>query len=257
MTKPMNLPTDLSVHTLANDHPAGEYLPPHCHDEAQVVYARQGVMRVSVERDLWVLPPLRALLIAPRTEHAIDCRTAVSLRTLYLSGEEAYRLPRCQVIAVSDLLRATILRLVEGPCDSEQRPLLEALAISELQAQAIEPLRLPQPPDRRLKRIAEAWALDPSDRRGLKDWAASLAMSERSLIRAIRRDCGMTFRQWQRQARLLAAMEGLAAGRSVTAVALDCGYESISAFVQAFREVFGVTPARYFGHFSNSDRQNP
>lgn len=237
--------------TLADDHAAGTYLAPHCHDEAQVVYARQGVMRVSVEGDLWVLPPLRALLIAPRTEHAIDCRTAVSLRTLYLGGGGAELLPRCQVIAVSALMRATILRLTEGPCLEEQRPLLEALAVSELRGQSVEPLSLPQPRDRRLLRIAKAWSQQPADPRSLKDWAEELAMSERSLIRAVRRDCGMTFRQWQRQTRLLAALEGLAAGHSVTTVALDCGYESLSAFVQAFREVFGVTPGRYFEHERN------
>ncbi len=247
--------TRFSVRTLADDHAAGVYLAPHCHDEAQVVYARQGVMRVSVEGDLWVLPPLRALLIAPRTEHAIDCRTTVSLRTLYLSGREAALLPRCQVIAVSALLRATILRLTEGPVLEGQRPLLEALAISELRAQSVEPLSLPQPRDRRLLRIATAWAEQPADPRSLKDWAVDLAMSERSLIRAIRRDCGMTFRQWHRQARLLAALEGLAAGHSVTTAALDCGYESLSAFVQAFREVFGVTPARYFEPDRNRSQQ--
>lgn len=240
------LASDLTVRTLADDHAAGVYLAPHCHDEAQVVYARQGVMRVSVEGDLWVLPPLRALLIAPRTAHAIDCRTAVSLRTLYLGGRGAELLPRCQVVAVSALLRQTILRLTEGPCPERQRPLLEALAISELSGQSLEPLRLPQPRDRRLQRIAEAWAKDPADTRSLKDWSKALAMSERSLIRAVRSDCGMTFRQWHRQARLLAALESLAAGRSVTTAAFDCGYESLSAFVQAFREAFGVTPARYF-----------
>ncbi len=245
---PDSLAADLqpAIRTLSSDHAAGIYLAPHCHDEAQLVYARQGVMQVTVESDLWVLPPLRALWIPPRIEHAIDCRTAVSLRTLYLSGQRARLISRCRVIAVSDLLRAVVLRLVEGPCHERQRPLLEALAVSELSAHGAEPLRLPQPQDPRLWRIAQAWTADPADRRRLAGWARALGMSERSLIRAIRRECGMTFRQWQRQARLLAALEGLAAGRAVTTVALDCGYDSLSAFVQAFRQVFGTTPARYF-----------
>ena len=39
---------------------------------------------------------------------------------------------------------------------------------------------------------------------------------------------------------------GLAAGRPVTVLALDLGYDSPSAFIAAFKRAFGVTPARYF-----------
>ncbi|MGH9889236.1 MAG: helix-turn-helix domain-containing protein [bacterium] len=41
-------------------------------------------------------------------------------------------------------------------------------------------------------------------------------------------------------------MRQLASGQPVKAVAQDAGYGSPSAFVSAFRSVFGVTPARYF-----------
>ncbi|NMC48764.1 MAG: helix-turn-helix transcriptional regulator [Desulfovibrio sp.] len=56
----------------------------------------------------------------------------------------------------------------------------------------------------------------------------------------------MTFRIWRRQARLLAALRKLAAGEPVTAVALDLGYESQSAFIAMFKRALGVTPGRYF-----------
>jgi AraC-like DNA-binding protein len=56
----------------------------------------------------------------------------------------------------------------------------------------------------------------------------------------------MTVGRWRRQARLLDALRQLASGQSVKVVAQDAGYSSPSAFVSAFRAVFGVTPARYF-----------
>jgi AraC-like DNA-binding protein len=37
----------------------------------------------------------------------------------------------------------------------------------------------------------------------------------------------------------------LSNGASVTEAALDCGYQSPSAFIAAFKRTFGVTPARY------------
>jgi len=56
----------------------------------------------------------------------------------------------------------------------------------------------------------------------------------------------MTFRQWRRQLRFTVAIERLARREPVTTVALDLGYSSVSAFIEAFRNTFGVTPYRYF-----------
>jgi len=55
----------------------------------------------------------------------------------------------------------------------------------------------------------------------------------------------MAFGEWRRRCRLLHAMGPLVRGSSVTDVALETGYASTSAFVSAFRGLFGVTPGRY------------
>jgi AraC-like DNA-binding protein len=41
-------------------------------------------------------------------------------------------------------------------------------------------------------------------------------------------------------------MPRLGRGEPVTTVALEVGYESPSAFIAAFRAMFGVTPGRYW-----------
>ena len=51
---------------------------------------------------------------------------------------------------------------------------------------------------------------------------------------------------WRQQLRLGRALEKLAAGQSVTAVAFESGYGGVSAFVAAFKATFGRTPGRYF-----------
>jgi AraC-like DNA-binding protein len=46
-------------------------------------------------------------------------------------------------------------------------------------------------------------------------------------------------------ARMIHAAAALSSGGSVTAAVLDCGYDSVSAFITAFRRQFGETPGRY------------
>jgi AraC-like DNA-binding protein len=55
----------------------------------------------------------------------------------------------------------------------------------------------------------------------------------------------MTFPQWRAQLRLQHALLSLATGASVTGTATTCGYASLSAFIAAFRDAFGSTPAAY------------
>ncbi len=107
-------------------------------------------------------------------------------------------------------------------------------------------MHLPEPEDPRLKRIAAALGADPGDPRTLAAWGKEVGASVRTLSRRFLAETGMTFRQWQRQARLHAALVRLAQREPVTRVALDLGYDSPSAFIHAFRRALGTTPGQYF-----------
>jgi AraC-like DNA-binding protein len=60
------------------------------------------------------------------------------------------------------------------------------------------------------------------------------------------KETGMTIGKWRQQSRLLHALRLLASDRPVSAVAFEVGYESVSAFIAAFKRYFGTTPMRYF-----------
>jgi AraC-like DNA-binding protein len=55
----------------------------------------------------------------------------------------------------------------------------------------------------------------------------------------------MTFPQWRAQLRLQHAMVLLAASSTVIGAATASGYSHVSAFIAAFKDAFGVTPAAY------------
>lgn len=233
--------------TLASDYPRGHRIESHTHDVDQIVFAKSGVMQVRAEDGAWVVPPARALWMPAQVAHTIHCTTAVAMRTIYLRGGSAGpQSGGCAVVTVTPLMREIIVRLVEGPVPPERAGRLAHLLLDELRTVAVAPLHLPDPRHPALRTIADALRDDPADRRGLDQWARTVGMSRRTLARRFAAETGLTFGAWRRQLRFLAALQELAADVPVTRVAFDAGYDSVSAFIHAFRRTLGVTPGRYF-----------
>jgi len=229
---------------------AGERVPRHRHRRAQLAYAAAGVMTVGTDDGAFVAPPLRGVWIPGGVAHRIEARTAVAMRTVYVEPAAAPGLPRAVcVLQVTPLLRELIVAAVAAAPDypaggPEERLML--VILDQLRALPVAPLALPVPRDARLRRLTDGLMADPADPRGLEGWAAGVGASVRTLTRLFEAETGMSFRAWRAQLRLLRALEMLAAGRPVTAVALEVGYESPSAFIAMFRRCLGTTPTRYF-----------
>ena len=69
--------------------------------------------------------------------------------------------------------------------------------------------------------------------------------SARTIRRLLVKETRMTFLEWRNRRRLIAALEYLANGETVTHAAFAVGYDSPCRFIVAFRAMF-VTPSRYF-----------
>ncbi|TYC49397.1 helix-turn-helix transcriptional regulator [Rhodobacterales bacterium] len=228
-------------------YPADTEIAPHTHPAGQLIHAISGAMRVSANDMLWMLPVGRALWIPADVEHAIRCEGEVGMRTVYLSPACQGTPPSLQLIAVSALAREMLVRLAEGGAN-HLKPAFAAVLLSEIEAGSIAPFCLPIPAEPRIAELARALRKDPASRRSISAWAKRLGFSERNLIRTIRQETGMSFRELRRQTRVMIAIERLATGQSVTGVAWDVGFETPSAFIHAFRVVTGVTPRRFMAN---------
>jgi len=234
----------------AADFPSGYCLRDHRHPSAQLIYASIGVMTVSTAQGRWVVPPQRAVWVPPAVSHSVRMTGEVKVRTLYLDPSLLRDPPTaCCVVQVSPLLRELILRAIEfvqpytldGP---EAR--IAAVLVDEIKAGRVAALHLPRPKDPRLLAITTQLEKDPADKRTLAQWGRMAAASPRTLARLFQKETGLSFIRWRQQACLLEALELLAAGSPVTAVAIDLGYDSLSAFITMFRSSLGTTPGRYF-----------
>lgn len=241
---------DRPVVGFAFDYPSGHRIPRHHHGKAQLIYASRGIMTVTTQAGTWIVPPQRAVWVPARVSHQIAMSGNVSMRTLYLGGDAAAHMPdACCVVTVPDLMRELILAVVafEQPYPREGREArLVDVLLDELATIPVAPLFVHMPQDKRVQEIVRVLRKDAADPRSLEEWSAQVGASPRTLARIFVKETGLTFGRWRRQLRLLAALEQLAAGASVTSVALSLGYDSPSAFISVFKKHMGATPAQYF-----------
>ena len=238
-----------AVAAMPKDFPDGFRIVPHSHERAQLIYATVGTMRVATDDGMWMVPPQRAVWMPPGVRHGIVMSSDVTMRTLYLREDAAPFMPdACRVLPVSPLLRELIVRATELPLRyDEDGPAghVVALILAELQGLQSLPLRLPMPSDARLRGLCEQLLAAPGDQRTLSAGARTINASARTLARHFQNETGLSFGAWRQQARVLEAMGRLGGGAPVTEVALDLGYDSVSAFSAMFRRAAGASPSHY------------
>ena len=222
--------------------------PAHRHPEGQLFGATRGVLTVGTEAGLWVVPASHAVWVPPHQRHSLRSHGPFDGSSVYVAEPACADLPAAAcAIRCTGLLREAIARAAtwDGRALDPPRRRVADLILDEIRAAPPEALDLPLPTDARLMRIARALLDDLADARGLDDWAAHGALSARTLSRRFLAETGFTFAYWRQRARLMRALEMLAAGTPVTTIALSLGYDNVSAFIAMFRRVHGVTPARF------------
>lgn len=238
------------ISCMISNWPADTLIPDHFHPTSQLIYAAKGVITVETANGFWVVPPNRAVWVPREQLHSVATSGDVILITVQFSSEvDPTPDGSCCVVLVSALLRECMLRLSnvkDNYKDDSPQSRLAQVILDELKTVSVMPFEIPMPSDKRAKFVATSIRTDPSQRLSLKEWANNAGASERTLARLFKTQTGMSFGVWQQQARMLKALQILATGTSVTDAAAEVGFQSISAFITAFRKVMGFTPSKYF-----------
>lgn len=239
---------DRAVLAIGTDYPPNTLLRAHTHRRAQFLYGMSGLMEVETEDGTWVIPPYNGVWIPAGKRHQILMQ-AVTTRSLYIEPMVIVRdTIHCQALVVSPLLHQLLLSTAEIPAlyDEPGRDgHLIQLILHELQAAPTLPLFAPLPPDLRLAELCRAFLREPGIGISATTWADAMHCSPRTFSRLFRLQTGLSFGEWRQQACLLAAVTRLAAGDSVTQVALTLGYDSPSAFSSMFHRRLGSSPSTY------------
>lgn len=220
---------------------------PHRHPWAQLSYAVKGVITVYTPDGQFVAPPTQAVLIPPGVEHGVHCAPHTQIRSLYIAGEHlAWQ--HCLVLEIDPLLRELIVAFGLLPVEYDEQGAegrLVAVLLDRLAQAQPNDLMLPWPASPYLVELCQYLTNNADCRRPLAYFSEQRGINDKTLSRAFKRETGMSFRQWRQRSRLLSALPLLAAGERVTDVALACGYDSLSAFIAAFKALLGRSPTAY------------
>jgi len=237
---------DRPLAAYARDYPEGDAVPRHSHDRAQLLYATEGVMRITTDAERYTVPPARALWLPAGVPHAVAMPRGLAMRALFLRADAARDLPlHPAALSVSALLRELILAACAEPLEWDEHGRgghLAALILEEISRAPHLSIAVPQPRDPRLLRLTAALAADPASPLTLDDWAIRCGASPRTLRRLFQAETGLGFARWRQALRLAEAAALLAAGTPPARAAAAVGYASAPAFGAAFRAAFGSTP---------------
>ncbi len=101
------------------------------------------------------------------------------------------------------------------------------------------------PTDKRLFSIFAQLQKQPDLPFTLKEWATTVGASERTLSRLCSKEFSQSFSQWRQNIRLVLSLQLLSSKMSIQEIAIESGYSSDSAYVQAFKKLFNQTPRKY------------
>lgn len=226
---------------------AGSWTTRHRHDWVQFSYAISGVLGVYTDDGSYFAPPQWGVWIPADAEHEVVTSGQAEMRSLYVRRDACpWATPRCRVLEVTPLARELIKQFCLMPADYAEGDSAEARLVAVL----LDQLRtlpevgfsLPLPRHLGLLALCNGLIAHPDQAQTLGQWAMQLGCSEKTLMRLFQRETGLSFRNWRQRMRLLTSLALLEAGESVTDAALGCGYESTSAYIAAFRQLFGATP---------------
>ena len=221
----------------------------HEHAHHQLLYALEGTLRMHVGDRQWLLPPQRGAWITGGVSHRVTTEGA-SLRTVYFSEDPVADLGDVRVFAMPPLAREMVRYSIRWGRDraDDSLPadffsLLLDLVESDWSERTYE-FSLPEGQTRETRRAID-FAMEHLDEADLQSAAEAAFVSPRTLSRRFADELGTTWRDFLRQARMIRAMELLAAGATVTETSLAVGYDSLSAFSHAFKSMTGESPRSY------------
>lgn len=235
----------LIVRSLSINYAAGGREDGHAHSWPQFLYANSGAIRAEIGGKWWAIPPRRGLWIPAGVPHSLYMSSRLQLRTLYFSPEVIDDCHEVEAVDVTGLLHEAVLRVCErGSLDARNAAdgHLAAIILNEVKRRDPSTITLTVPVDPRARKLADMFL--NSELRGVSmdSLCVRAGLSRRTAERLFLIETGLPPAQWRRFVALTESLVSIAGGERIEHAAFSAGYQSRSAFSEAFTRAFGVPP---------------
>lgn len=226
----------------------------HIHSYHQILTIRDGVsLLVDEARKQPLFGSMAACIPACLPHRSIVIGEAVKYKSIYLSpGVFELLQTQISIFGISSLSSALLDRIeINRPADLSRglnRECLDLL-LKTLPLDMERPadlVRLPEPHQPLTKDVTGFIEKNYGRRLTMDDFTAAFPYSSRHLSRLFKADMTISIFEYLRLYRILmASIDMHDPGRSITRIALDCGYESLSSFYRDFNLIYASTPKAF------------
>lgn len=115
--------------------------------------------------------------------------------------------------------------------------------------------QIPEKPKIMLERTFSLIDNKFSEKLSLEDAAKASNLSITHFSRLFKKTTGMSFKQYLNYYRVKRAEILLTSGKSITQIAYDCGFGSMSSFIRNFKKFKNCTPSSYICNTSNDNKE--
>jgi AraC-like DNA-binding protein/mannose-6-phosphate isomerase-like protein (cupin superfamily) len=242
---------------------SGNSVAEHKHKkEHEIFLPLQGEIRIQVHSKtgdrLLKAGPGRMIYLPPQTEHSFSASSSSQgERLIFIVQDSKWTKSlggRFEPAAapVSQLCKELLFHLLIHPKTRASKALLETLiqTVSEMiEFSSVEAGNLVhlhgKTSDSRLKNALALIREKHTEKLSIETLAKSTGLSVRNLNRLFIEELSLTPKQLATMYRIETAKALLKSGRSVTDVALEVGYSSVSQFITTFRVATGQLPSEF------------
>ncbi|MFP5386938.1 MAG: helix-turn-helix domain-containing protein [Bacteriovoracia bacterium] len=240
--------------TLYHQNFPKKQLKEHSHQEAHLFIPLQGSITLIVDDVSYQVKSGQMMFIGGSVEHSFSSESEMGER-LILQIEKVKFKSKVSILPVNQLLLNTVLNLFNYPEESFSKTmvsLVNEILISDLtkeKEEAVNDLfktqqKILTAQNALIKKIVSLLPLHLES--GIGDIASATGLSHRSLSRLTREHLGLTPNELHTFYRIQKATELIFEGKlSLTEVAFECGYNSLSQFIQNFKKWTGSRPSDF------------
>lgn len=223
----------------------------HAHERHQLMYAFSGTLRLEAENGIYLLPPQRAAWIPTGVRHRTTLHNVLSGSVFFAPLLVATEHASVRIISAAPIVREMVQYALRWPPGRNPGDLLAEAFFKTLGLLCVEwikeevPFRLPVAKSRQITAAME-YTLIKLESATLEGASGAAALSPRQFRRRFIAESGISWRQFHHQAQMLRAMELLVSPQAtVTNVAYEIGFNSLSAFAKSFTRFTGQSPNEF------------